>query len=470
MIAFAWTTRAVVIALLFLSGCQSMGLQPRPVLENEGIVLVYVEPLAQEAERLRFSLEGISAVREDGTEHPLALSMRDYSRADIRRQRFIASGRLPEGTFTGLVFRVKSATLKTDDGSAALLIPDGPVKRDVLFKVERKKALLLSLALQAADAITDGVHFRPAWLVTIPPRPLISLAGYASNAETNTVTVFDKMSQQVTGVIATGSGPRGMVIDKVRNRLYAALSDDDAIDVIQIADGSSLTVIRLFQGDNPRELALTPDGQTLLAVNTGSDTVSFIDTRSFTERSRVNVGKRPRAIVLDRTGRRAYVFNTLSNNITVIDIAARAIMGTISTGPEPLRGEFNRAGDRLYVVHAEYPYLFVVNPESFAVLQQKFIGTGIRSVKVDTRTDLIYLGKKNDAAIGVYDPYTFSVVQYIPTRGAVDYMAIEGDSNNLYLVISEKKIVMIVNLINTRSVSEIDVIDGPSWVTMMGER
>jgi DNA-binding beta-propeller fold protein YncE len=265
-----------------------------------------------------------------------------------------------------------------------------------------------------------------------------------------------------------------------------ALSNDDAIDVIHVADGASLTAIKLFQGDNPGELALTPDGQWLLAVNTGSDSVSVIDAISFVERSRINlsqrtarsdVGKQPRSILLDKSGRRAYVFNALSNNITVIDISAavaqkqeNAIMGTISTGPEPIRGQFNRAGDRLYVAHAEYPYLFVVDPQSFAVLQQKFIGTGIRSLKVDTRTDLVYLGKKNDTAIGVYDPFTFSVMQYIPTRGAVDYMTIEGDSNNLFLVIPEKKLVMIVNLINTRSISEIDVIDGPSWVTMMGER
>jgi YVTN family beta-propeller protein len=470
MITSAWIKTAFLATLLLLSGCQSLVLKPKPMLEDEGEVLVYVEPLAQEAERLRFSLEGISAVREDGAEYPLALSMRDYSRADIRRQRLIASGRLPEGTFTGLVFRVKSASLKTAEGSAALLIPDAPVKRDVLFKVERKKALVLSLVLQAADAITDGMYFKPAWLVTIPHRPLISLVGYASNADTNTITVFDKMNQAVTGVIATGSGPQGMVIDKIRNRLYVALSNDDAIDVIHVADGTSLSTIKLFQGDSPGELALTPDGQILLAVNAGSDTVSFIDTMSFVERSRINVGKRPRSILLDKTGRRAYVFNTLSNSITVIDISARAIMGTISTGPEPLRGHFNRGGDRLYVAHAEYPYLFVVDPQSFAILQQRFVGTGIRSLKVDTRTDLVYLGKKNDTAIGVYDPFTFSVVQYITTRGAVDYMTIEGESNNLFLVIPEKKIVMIVNLINTRSVSEIDVIDGPSWVTMMGER
>ncbi len=460
----------LILSLLIVSGCQSMALQPKPALENEGEVLIYLQPLPQEADRLRFSLEGISAVREDGADFPLALSVQDFARAEMKRQRLVATGRLPEGTYSGLLFRVKGASLKTDEGEAALLIPEAPVKRDFLFKVERKKALVLSLALQYAESITDGIHFTPAWLVAIPLRPLVGLTGYVSNYGFNAVTVFDKVKQEVTGVIATGNGPQGMVLDKSRNRLYVALSNDDAVEVVDVAEGVTLARIRLIQGDSPGELALTPDGQTLLAVDTGSDTVSVIDTTARVEIGRIAVGKRPHSILLDKTGRKAYVFNALSNGISVIDVPGRAVMGTIATGPEPVRGQFNRAGDRLYVAHAEYPYLFVVDPVSFSIVRREFIGTGVRSLKVDTMTDLLYLGKKNDTMVGIYDPLTFNAVDYIATKGPVDYMTIDGEGNNLYLVIAEKKKVMIVNLINTRSVSEIDAVDRPVWVTMMGER
>jgi YVTN family beta-propeller protein len=63
--------------------------------------------------------------------------------------------------------------------------------------------------------------------------------------------------------------------------------------------------LRLNSGDRPRELALTPDGRTLLCVNTGSNTVSFIDPGSFIEVGRINVGKNPNSILIDQTGRRA---------------------------------------------------------------------------------------------------------------------------------------------------------------------
>ncbi len=470
----AWIARCIVIILSYavISGCQTLAVtKPRATLENEGAVLVYLQPLPQEADRLTFSLEEITAVREDGAEVPLALSVRDFSRSGMKRQRFVAEGRLPEGAYSGLFFKIRSASLKTEEGETTLQVPEAPVRKDFLFKVERKKALVLSLSLQPAELITAGTRFTPAWALAIPPRPLIGLSGYVADYDFNAVTVFDKMRQEVAGVIPTGDGPRGMAVDKTRNRLYVALSNDDAVEVVDIAEGAVLTRIRLAQGDAPGELALTPDGQVLLAVNTGSDSVSFIDPTAQVELSRVSVGRRPRSIILEKTGRKAYVFNGLSNSISIIDIATKTVVPNIAieTGPEPIRGQFNRAGDRLYVAHANYPYLFVVDPFSGAVLRRQFVGQGITSLKVDTMTDLLYIGKNNDTSIGIYDPLTFSAVEYLSTGGTVDYMDIDGEGNNLYLVISEKKKIMIVNLIS-KNVADIDVIDHPAWVTMMGER
>jgi hypothetical protein len=49
-------------------------------------------------------------------------------------------------------------------------------------------------------------------------------------------------------------------------------------------------------------------------------------------------------------------------------------------------------------------------------------------------------------------------------------MAIDSEENNLYLVNSDTKSVMVSNLVRKKIVSEMDVGEGPYWVTMMGER
>ena len=111
---------AAVSVVALLAGCQmaARNVKPPP-LDSEGELWVYLQELPPQAERLKFSLESIAATRADGQEFPLALALADISGKDDRRQRVLASGRLPPGEYTGLSLRVKKATLESGGGGPA---------------------------------------------------------------------------------------------------------------------------------------------------------------------------------------------------------------------------------------------------------------------------------------------------------------------------------------------------------------
>jgi YVTN family beta-propeller protein len=361
--------------------------------------------------------------------------------------------------------------LKGEDGETDLLVPDVPVRTDFPFTVIRKRAYVVSLTFHYGESTTKGFSFSPVFSAFIPSKPIIGLAGYVTNTGSNNISVFDKRLGQVVGVIATGKGPAGMALDQRLRRVYVALSGEDAVEVIDVAGGEIINRVRLSQGDRPQEMALTPDGKFLLTVNAGSNTVSFIDALSFFELGRINVGNGPHSILIDpNTGRRAYVFNTLSSTISVLDIPNRGMVTTLSTDPGPLRGQFNRRGDRLYVIHELSNYLTVINPASLSTLRRFQVRIGMNSIKVDNRTDLVFLGRKNDITVEVYDPLSFVPVDIIRAGGTIAYMTIDGEEGNLYLVNEDKKSLMVNNLVRKRIVFEMDVGEGPYWVTMMGER
>ncbi len=454
-----------------LSGCQTIPVQSRPLLEDEGEVLVYMQPFSQEAMQLRFSLGALSAVREDGADIPLAPALADFSGREMNRQRLIAVGRLPAGRYTGFLLSVKNAVLTTEDKTEIkLLAPEAPQKLQFPFTVERKKAMVIAWSFRYEDSLYDKTTFNPRFAVTSPIKPLDDLTGYLSGADENIVLVFDKFRQQVTGAIATGAGPRAIVMDPASKKAYVTLSGDDAVEVIDMKTGALFNRITLFRGDDPQELALTPDGKHLFVVNAGSDSLSMIDTTSLVERARISVGRKPRSLLVDPTGRRVFVFNRFSNSISVVDISYKTVIATIATGPEPLMGQFNRTGDRLYVIHGLYAYLYVIDPTSFSVVQKQFLGAGAASMKIDAKTDLLYLCKKNETAITVYNLFTFTPVGFIPSRGTVEYMAIDNVSNYLYAVVPERNNLMIFNLINGKIAAELDTDLHPSWVALMGER
>jgi YVTN family beta-propeller protein len=456
--------------LLALCGCQAALSGLRPPLEDEGEVYLYLQPFPQEAERLRFTLEGIFAVSRDGREIPLSISLAELKARDVRRQRLLAHGPLLPDSYVGLSFRIKRAVLKTEEGEADLLVPQTPVRIDFPFEVVRRKSKMISLLFKYKESITDGVHFVPVFSAVIPARPIVSLAGYVTNRGANNITVFDKSLGQVVGVIATGQGPAGMALDQRLSKLYVALSGDDSIEVIDVGSGESVDRLRLNTGDRPQELALTPDGRVLLSVNRGSNTVSYIDALSSFELARVNVGSDPQSIVIDPAGRRAFVFNTLSGTISVLDIPNRGVIATVVTDPSPIRGQFNRRGNRLYIIHETSSYLTVMDSTSLSVVRRFPVKMGMVSIQVDPRTDLVYLGRKNGMMVEAYEPVSFVPVDFIRTGGTIAYMAIDSQENNLYLVNAETNRLMVDNLVSKRMVYEIDVSEEPYWVSVMGER
>jgi YVTN family beta-propeller protein len=457
---------------LILLGCEAALQQLRPALEEEGEVYLYLQPLPQEAERLRFTIENISAVSVEGREIPLSTSksLQEVKGPDVRRQRLLASGPLQPGLYTGFSFKTKNATLKTEEGDAALLVPEGPSRIEFPFRIDRKQGLVISLEFKYHDSIRGKINFLPTFSPFIPTKPVNTRIGYVTNSGSNDIIVFDKKSAQVFAVILTGSGPSGMVLDQRLLRAYVALSGDDAIELIDVTAGAIINRMRLSTGDRPKELALTPDGRVLLCVNNGSNSLSFIDPNSLFETGRINVGNGPSSVLIDQTGRRAFVFNTLSSTISVIDIPNRAIITTIATDPGPLRGQFNRRGDRLFVIHELSSYLTMIDPATLTTIRRFSVRIGMNSIKVDTRTDLVYLGRKIDPVVEVYDPLSFVPVDYVQTGGGISYMTIDGDENNLYMVSSNKNRVILSNVVSKKIVGEMDVGEGPYWVTMMGER
>ena len=460
-----------ILALLwFVTGCQPQTLRVNPPLAEQGEAFLYINPFPQEAGRLRFSLENVSAVREDGTEYPLSLFLPELHNDAVKRQRQFAAGVLPPGNYLGLSFKVKAATLLDEEGVPQnLLLPKTGVRVDSPFIITRKKATLLSLAFNFERSVREGFAFTLAFTITVPGKPVTGLVGYVSNYASNTLTVFDKQYKQVVGVIATGGGPRGIAIDQQRRRAYVALAGEDAVEVVDMAAGEIINRIKLKPADAPQEIALTPDGRLLISVNTGSNKVSFMDPLSFLELKRIDVGDTPSSILIDPAGVRAYVFNSLSTSISVIDIANMAVATVLPSEPGLSRGQFNRRGDVLYTIHELSAYLRLINPFSLAVLQRYQVGMGMTSLKVDTATDLIYAGKKYDRQIQVYEPSAFIPIASIRTDGGTLYMTIDGEENNLY-VLGANATLQVVNLVSREVIAELDVGEEPFRVSLIGER
>ncbi len=436
----------------------------------DGGVHLYLQPLPPEATRLTFTIGSIAAIPASGPgSAPLDLRLNPVRGEEATLQRLLASGRVPIGTYAGFAITITQASLKNGRDQAALAVPETTVRLDVPFVVAASQASVIWLALDYADSVR-GVAFSPSFSAFAPPRPIADHTGFVSNTGSNSVTVFDKNLEQAVGVIETCAGPAGMALDQRRRRLYVACSKDDEIQSIDVATGDIVERTRLSPGDRPRELALTPDGTTLLSVNAGSNSVSIFDAFSVARRGRLSVGSGPGSIVIDPAGTRAFVSNTLSSTISVIDLASQSVAATLSTDGAPLRAVFNRRGDRLYVIHERSPYLTVLDPQQLTTVTRARLRIGVSAIAVDSVRDLVCIGGEDDTTIDFYDPNALLPLYSMRVRAGVSFLVFDAQENNLYMVSPETRGVGVARLSDRKIQSWIDVGEHPYAVAVMGER
>jgi YVTN family beta-propeller protein len=368
------------------------------------------------------------------------------------------------------LFTIRGAALKDKSGSSPLVVPDAPVRLEAPFSVAGGQSPLLWLTLKYQESLTGSSDFSPAFSAVTPSRPIGDHAGFVTNAGSNMITVFDKNIAQAVAVIDTCAGPAGMALDQRRRRLYVACSKDDEIQWIDVTSGEIVQRGRLSPGDGPRELALTPDGGTLLSANAGSNTISFFDTVSLTKQDRINVGSGPNSVLTDPTGRRAFVFNTLSSTVSVLDIASRSVVATLSLDAAPIRGQFNQIGNRLYVIHERSPYLTVVDPLRLTIVTRARLGAAAGAIAIDNVRGLVCLAGSRETAVEFYDPNTLLPLYSMRTKAGIAHLVIDVEDSRLYMVNPDTRTLLIGRLADRKVMSEIDVGDGPRWVAVMGEK
>src|SRR3972149_3604041 len=98
---------------------------------------------------------------------------------------------------------------------------------------------------------------------------------------------------------------------------YVTNSGSASVSVINTATKTVLSNISV--GLTPEQIAITPSGARAYVANSGSNTVSVIDTVTNTVTTTIPVGSNPVGIAITPSGARAYVTNQGSNTVSVID-------------------------------------------------------------------------------------------------------------------------------------------------------
>ncbi len=460
-------------AVLSLCACATTTRGPlqEPPLQDDGMVYVYLAPFPFEARRLSFTVESLAAVGADGDPIPLQVRLANVSGPEQgTSERMLGRGRLPRGAYRALQLKASSAKVAGEDRPSTLLVGDAPLRIEGAFEVRSGQATVVTVTIDAKGAPPGSFEFTPRFNAVVPARTAPTLTGACVNTQTNDVTLFDTWTKRVTNVVATGQAPYGLAMDPAVARAWVALSAQDQLDVVDLSRSEVTSKAPLRGGTEPRAMQMLPDRRTLLIANYRAQTASFVDAFTTKELAQVPVGQAPWSIVLQRGANRALILNRRSNNMTIVDLGTRQAIGTIATDPEPLYGAVSRDGRRLYVIFAGSAFMTEYALPGLSVNRKIRVGLGASAIRIDPRTDLIYLGHLDDDRIEVYDSVSALPVDAFDVPGWVSNMAIDDPQDQLFALMPGRQAIAVVDLTSRRVLSIVDVSGEPYEVRLAAER
>src|SRR5215472_3970526 len=125
----------------------------------------------------------------------------------------------------------------------------------------------------------------------------------------------------------------------------------------------------LIAGMTASLAATTPASAFIAYVsNEKGNTVSVIDTNSWTVTDTIKVGQRPRGIEFTRDGKFVMVAVGDDDTIDVIDAATKKVVDTLPSGPDPELFTQDAAGKILYVANENDNTVTVIDLEKRARL------------------------------------------------------------------------------------------------------
>jgi DNA-binding beta-propeller fold protein YncE len=170
------------------------------------------------------------------------------------------------------------------------------------------------------------------------------------------------------------SWPRDLAVSPDGKTLLAALNLSDAAAIVDL---KTKNVSYVDTGNYPYGAAITPDGKTGLISNETPGTVSVIDLAGAKKVKDIQVGSHlshPEGIAIDPSGKRAFVAVTNQDTVAVIDLKKLEVEKTLSVGrPQglgtwPVSVSVTRDGRRLLVADAGEDAIAVFDLRNFNLI------------------------------------------------------------------------------------------------------
>src|SRR5437867_4985377 len=264
---------------------------------------------------------------------------------------------------------------------------------------------------------------------------------------TGTVTIIDALTNEVTANVEVGIAPEGLAL--ADGKIYVANSGSSSVSVI---DSSSNTVVETIPVEiDPVDLAYDSTNKAIYVTDKSSGELSIIDTTSLSFEGVINVGSTPASIAYDSTNNELYLTNEV--NLSVSGSANEGLVTVIPVRDIPNLGAGISISDQQTSSGTEV-----------ALKADVPVGGAPTAIVYDPSNNMIYTADSASDTVSVIDAASDKVITNIPVGIEPTAIVYDPVNSNIYVADTGSNNIVEVSTEDNSIVATIDVGLQPSGI------
>jgi YVTN family beta-propeller protein/autotransporter-associated beta strand protein len=255
---------------------------------------------------------------------------------------------------------------------------------------------------------------------------------YVPNFSSANVSVVDTSTNLVTGsAVAVGNGPRAAAVSGDESIVYVTNSGSNTVTPINTATNTAGTPIAV--GSSPIGLAISPDGKTIYVANDNSNTVTPIDTATNTAGPPIVVGFNPFGVAITPDGKTVYVTNSTTNTVTPFNTATNTAGTPITVGFFPAGLAVTPDGKTVYVANQFNNTVTPINTATNTAGAPIAVGSNPVGVAVSPDGKTVYVANAVSDTVTPINTATNTAGAPIPVGNTPIGIAVSPDGKTVYV-------------------------------------
>jgi YVTN family beta-propeller protein len=293
---------------------------------------------------------------------------------------------------------------------------------------------------------------------------------YVANGLSNTVSVLGTATNTVVATVPVGDDPLEIALTPDGKRAYVANERSDTVSVIDTASNTVAATIPVGRpplGNAPMGIAITPDGKHAYVTNNRSGLISVINTVSNTIAATIDmgpVGLDPIGIDITPDGKFAYMADSSVGTVSVLDTTTNTLAATVRGMPRCFNVAVTPDGKHAYVTHSAFNTVSVIDTVSNTLVATVTVGNGPFGIALTPDGKHAYVAVGDTNTVSVIDTSRNAVVATIPVGNRPMGLAIAPDGQRAYVSNNNSNTVSVIDTASNTVVTTVPVGTQPRGV------